>query len=125
MFQQIYAGCDRTGWACLSIAIIMGCTERLAACLPRRELSPRSWLCMPHATFAEAERYCGEAEQAWFAIETAIKLEAHRQPWNRPRASRESEHQLQAFRTYNQNASDCEEVFTRKNSNSAQVLLHS
>jgi hypothetical protein len=27
------------------------------------EASPRSWLCLPHATFAEADRYCGEAEQ--------------------------------------------------------------
>jgi hypothetical protein len=43
-------------------------------------------------------RCCEEAEQAGLAVEAAIKLDVHRQPRKQPRASRESEYQLQAFR---------------------------
>jgi enterobacteria phage integrase len=60
-----------------------------------------------HTTHTEAERYCEEAEQA------AIKLEAHKQPRNMPRASSEAEHQLQAFEPPTKKLV-IEDVFVRK-----------
>jgi hypothetical protein len=73
-----------------------------------------------HMTLAEAERCYEEAEQAGPAeagpaVEAAINIEAHSQPQEQPRASRESEHQAQAFRTSDQNAYDRKDAFTRKN----------